>query len=200
MLVLETHTQAESNALHLARVTDNTHHKSKSIVRKAILIHSRSDSLYSAVLTWNGLHMTNPLSGEDIATTKMIQFWLLQFDCQPPVLSSLKSFTSKPKSHNLRLDYEHRSLSNAYWGLNLGATLSSISNGPHAGHPRSRWWLTMSPLSRFLPFLISLSLSLPIWHIAVILFERRDSVNWHVATSFIVKFPNLLALLTQSCP
>ena len=130
----------------------------------------------------------------------MIPLWLLQLDRHPPVLlSSLKLFTSKTKSHNLRLDYEHRSLSNAYKGLNLGATLSSISNGPHAGHPRSKWWLTMSPLSLSLLFSISLSLSLPMAH-SCNTFERRVSVNWHVATIFIVKLPILLALLTQNCP
>ena len=139
--------------------------------------------------------MTNPLSGEDITTTKMIPLWLLQLDRHPPVLlSSLKLFTSKTKSHNLRLDYEHRSLSNAYKGLNLGATLSSISNGPHAGHPRSKWWLTMSPLSHPLPFSISLSLSLPMAH-SCNTFERTDMLQL-----VLVKFPNLLALVTQSCP
>ena len=139
--------------------------------------------------------MTNPPSGEYIATTKMIPLWLLQLDRHPPVLlSSLKLFTSKTKSHNLRLDYEHRSLSNAYKGLNLGATLSSISNGPHAGHPRSKWWLTMSPLSHPLPFSISLSLSLPMAH-SCNTFERTDMLQL-----VLVKFPNLLALVTQSCP
>ena len=144
----------------------------------------------------------------------MIPLWLLQLDRHPPVLlSSLKLFTSKTKSHNLRLDYEHRSLSNAYKGLNLGATLSSISNGPHAGHPRSKWWLTMSPLSHPLPFSISLSLSLPMAH-SCNTFERRVSVNWHVATSFS-QIPQLacfgdpklslsclkiISKLSQSCP
>ena len=120
----------------------------------------------------------------------MIPLWLLQLDRHPPVLlSSLKLFTSKTKSHNLRLDYEHRSLSNAYKGLNLGATLSSISNGPHAGHPRSKWWLTMSPLSHPLPFSISLSLSLPMAH-SCNTFERTDMLQL-----VLVKFPNLLALV-----
>ena len=42
VLVVETHTQAESNAHHLARVTDNTHHKSKSIDRDINYIYQFS--------------------------------------------------------------------------------------------------------------------------------------------------------------